>query len=54
MGEILIGLYFLSILFAIMVGWANQSSTLPTLCEIIAESEQLNKNMSYSTELTEH
>jgi len=54
MAEILIGLYFLSILFAIMVGWANQSSTLPTLCEIIAESEQLDKNMSYSTELTEH
>ena len=51
MGEIVVGLYFLSILFAVMVGWANQSSTLPTLCEILDESQKLGKNMAYSAEL---
>jgi len=34
-----------------MVGWANQSSTLPTLCEILDESQKLGKNMAYSAEL---
>ncbi len=51
MAEIIFGLYFLSILFAVMVGWANQSSTLPILCEILDESRKLDKNMAYSAEL---
>ena len=53
MWEIISGLYFLSILFAVMVGWANQSSTLLTLSEIVDESERLDKKMNHSRELVQ-
>lgn len=48
MAEISVGLYFLSILFAVVVSWANQSRGLPTLCEILEESENLDEKMRCS------
>lgn len=43
MTEIMIGLYFLSTLFTIMVGWANESDTLPTLTTLEENSRELDQ-----------
>lgn len=43
MGEIVVGLYFLSALFTTIVGWATASDTLPTLDELLEKSEDLDR-----------
>jgi len=52
-GEILMGLYFLAVILTSMVSWANPQPGLPILQALLDESDKLNQNAEFLSNLTQ-